>query len=240
MTETEPGLLENRYLHLNELAIEDIIWVDDVKDLHEATSYIEGCKVVGIDCEWKPNYVKGSKPNKVSIMQIASENTVFIFDLIKLFEDVPDILDHCLTRILHSPRVLKLGYNFQCDVKQLAHSYERLECFKHYEMLLDIQNVFKEPRGGLSGLAKKILGVGLNKTRRNSNWEQRPLTQNQLEYAALDAAVLVQIFRHVDGHSKPSHFSSGRAKLEWKSYIVSHMDNPAKSKEESVRKRKCE
>lgn len=238
--ETEPGLLENRYLHLNELAIEDIIWVDDVKDLHEATSYIEGCKVVGIDCEWKPNYVKGSKPNKVSIMQIASENTVFIFDLIKLFEDVPDILDHCLTRILHSPRVLKLGYNFQCDVKQLAHSYERLECFKHYEMLLDIQNVFKEPRGGLSGLAKKILGVGLNKTRRNSNWEQRPLTQNQLEYAALDAAVLVQIFRHVDGHSKPSHFSSGRAKLEWKSYIVSHMDNPAKSKEESVRKRKCE
>lgn len=42
-------------------------------------------------------------------MQIASENTVFIFDLIKLFEDVPDILDHCLTRILHSPRVLKLG-----------------------------------------------------------------------------------------------------------------------------------
>lgn len=46
---------------------------------------------------------------QVSIMQIASENTVFIFDLIKLFEDVPDILDYCLTRILHSPRVLKLG-----------------------------------------------------------------------------------------------------------------------------------
>lgn len=42
-------------------------------------------------------------------MQIASENAVFIFDLIKLFEDVPDILDNCLGRILQSPRVLKLG-----------------------------------------------------------------------------------------------------------------------------------
>lgn len=42
-------------------------------------------------------------------MQIASENVVFIFDLIKLFEDVPDILDNCLGRILQSPRVLKLG-----------------------------------------------------------------------------------------------------------------------------------
>lgn len=47
-----------------------------------------------------------------------------------------------------------VGYNFQCDVKQLAHSYGDLECFKHFEMLLDVQNVFKEPRGGLSGLAK--------------------------------------------------------------------------------------
>lgn len=49
---------------------------------------------------------------------------------------------------------LCIGYNFQCDIKQLAHSYGELECFKQYEMLLDVENVFKEPRGGLSGLAK--------------------------------------------------------------------------------------
>jgi hypothetical protein len=46
---------------------------------------------------------------QVSIMQIASDKTVFIFDLIKLFEDIPDILDNCLSRILQSPRILKLG-----------------------------------------------------------------------------------------------------------------------------------
>lgn len=48
---------------------------------------------------------------QVSIMQIASEKMVFIFDLIKLHGEVPDILDSCLTRILHSPRILKLGMN---------------------------------------------------------------------------------------------------------------------------------
>lgn len=42
-------------------------------------------------------------------MQIASENEAFIFDLIKLHEEVPDILDSCLARILQSPRILKLG-----------------------------------------------------------------------------------------------------------------------------------
>ncbi|GMP40015.1 hypothetical protein CsSME_00010636 [Camellia sinensis var. sinensis] len=231
--EPETSLTQNRYLQLNELDLEDIIWVDEVNGLRSATCHIEECKVVGIDCEWKPNYEKGSKPNKVSIMQIASEKMVFIIDLIKLFEDVPDILDNCLTRILHAPRILKLGYNFQCDVNQLAHSYGELMCFKHYEMLLDIQNVFKEPRGGLSGLAMKILGAGLNKTRRNSNWEQRPLTRNQLEYAALDAAVLIHIFRHVRSTSQIASVPEGPAKIEWKSHIVSYVGNPKKTKKEA-------
>ncbi|KAJ1385608.1 Ribonuclease H-like superfamily [Sesbania bispinosa] len=218
----ETSILQGRYLCLDELLVEDIIWVDEVEGLLDATCHIEGVKVVGVDCEWKPNYVKGSKPNKVSIMQIASEKMVFILDLIKLHREVPDILDDCLARILLSPRILKLGYNFQCDIKQLAHSYEELKCFKNYEMLLDIQNIFKEPRGGLAGLAEKILGAGLNKTRRNSNWEQRPLTPNQLEYAALDAVVLVHIFRRLPGQ--------GHDKSEWKSCIVSHTENTKKSK----------
>ncbi|XVF05976.1 hypothetical protein REPUB_Repub06bG0008100 [Reevesia pubescens] len=231
--ECEASFLPRRFLNLNELLMEDIIWVDELNGLHKATCHIEGSKVVGLDCEWKPNYVKGRKPNKVSIMQIASDKMVFIFDLIKLYKDVPDVLDDSLTRILRSPGILKLGYNFQCDVKQLAQSYRDLECFKCYNMLLDIQNLFKERQGGLSGLAEKVLGVGLNKTRRNCNWEQRPLTRNQLEYAALDAAVLIHIFYHVCDHSHPADVSDGHDKIEWKSHIVSHMDNPKRSKKES-------
>lgn len=42
-------------------------------------------------------------------MQIASEKKVYIFDLIKLYEDVPTVLDECLARVLQSPSVLKLG-----------------------------------------------------------------------------------------------------------------------------------
>ncbi|XP_010674126.1 uncharacterized protein LOC104890363 isoform X2 [Beta vulgaris subsp. vulgaris] len=219
--EPEVHPVQSRYLDLHELFIDDIIWVDEAVSLQKATSYIEGCKVVGVDCEWKPNYVKGSRANKVSIMQIASEKVAFIFDLIKLYDDVPDILNSCLIRILHSSRVLKLGYNFQCDMHQLAHSYPKLDCFKRYEMLLDIQKVFKEPCGGLSGLVKKILGAGLNKTRRNSNWELRPLSQQQLDYAALDAVVLVHLFHHIGSHSQAVDVQDNNAKMEWKSHIVS-------------------
>ena len=62
--EAEATLSQIRYLHLDELAIDDIIWVDEPVGLHEATCHIEECKVIGLDCEWKPNYEKGRK-NKV-------------------------------------------------------------------------------------------------------------------------------------------------------------------------------
>lgn len=42
-------------------------------------------------------------------MQIASEDRVFIFDLIKLYEDEPEVLGSCFRRILCSSNVLKLG-----------------------------------------------------------------------------------------------------------------------------------
>ncbi|KAG9459562.1 hypothetical protein H6P81_004070 [Aristolochia fimbriata] len=213
---------EAQYLHCTRLDIEDIVWVDELNGLLSAISYIEGCKVVGLDCEWKPNFVKGAKPNKVSIMQIASGKRVYILDLIKLCADEPDVLDNCLKRVFGSSSILKLGYNFQSDLQQLSQSYSGLGCFKYYEMLLDIQKLFKDQRGGLSGLAKNILGAGLNKTRRNSNWEQRPLSPNQIEYAALDAAVLVHIFHNIRSQLQFTDAKSG-AKTEWRSYIVSHM-----------------
>lgn len=43
----------------------------------------------------------------------------------------------------------------------------------------------------------------------------------QLEYAALDAAVLIHIFSHVQGHSPRTGLSNEHTKIEWKSHIVS-------------------
>ncbi|KAK4768384.1 hypothetical protein SAY87_003525 [Trapa incisa] len=238
VVETDAGLKHDwQYLNLAMLAVQEIVWIDDIERLHSATCHIESSKVIGIDCEWKPNYEKGSKPTKVSIMQISSDRSVFILDLLKLSRIAPDVLDSSLKQILQSTQILKLGYNFRCDMKHLVSSYGEMECFKHCDMLLDFQSLFNEP-GGLSGLAQKILGASLNKTRRNSNWEQRPLTQNQLEYAAMDAAVLVHIFSHVRNHPQPA--TTGNEKPEWKSHIISHTNSTKRSKRKPRRKKKRE
>ncbi|TKW27820.1 hypothetical protein SEVIR_3G282600v4 [Setaria viridis] len=208
------------YLDLKKLDVEEIVWVDETNGLLNATSCIEGFKIIGMDCEWRPNFEKNSKPSKVSIIQIASDKIAFIFDLIKLYEDNPKVLDSCFRRIMCSSNILKLGYDIQCDLHQLTQSYGQLECFQSYERLLDMQKLFKWVTGGLSGLSKEILGLGLNKTRRNSNWEQRPLSQKQKEYAALDAVVLVHIF-HEHIRRQPQFGVSEGCKAEWKSHVVS-------------------
>lgn len=48
----------------------------------------------------------------------------------------------------------------------------------------------------------------------------------QLEYAALDAVVLVHLFHHIGSHSQPTDALDGSAKMEWKSHIVSAQPKP--------------
>lgn len=65
-------------------------------------------------------------------MQIASNDTVFILDLIKLSEDAPDDLDKCLAHILHSPSILKLGKTDASFLLLVDRDYGIVQCESKY------------------------------------------------------------------------------------------------------------
>lgn len=54
--------------------------------------------------------------------------------------------------------------------------------------------------GGLSALCRRVLGAGLDKRMQCSDWQRRPLHPRQVQYASLDAAVLVRIFEKKEAH----------------------------------------
>ena len=56
----------------------------------------------------------------------------------------------------------------------------------------------------LSTMAKELLGKPVNKAMQTSDWEARPLSPRQLDYAALDAHVSVQIYDALTTGSIPS------------------------------------
>jgi prolyl-tRNA editing enzyme YbaK/EbsC (Cys-tRNA(Pro) deacylase)/uncharacterized protein with PIN domain len=57
--------------------------------------------------------------------------------------------------------------------------------------LLHIASLRGGPKHSLSGLVESVLGSPLSKAHQTSDWQRRPLSLQQLEYAALDALALV-------------------------------------------------
>eukprot|EP00249_Psilotum_nudum_P010644 c22674_g1_i1 orf=371-2185(+) len=224
------GIHDNRFIQLTDIIPEEkVFWVDSSKELAITANHLSDANVVGIDCEWKANRLKGEEPNAVAILQVATPELVFIFDLINLSKEAADDLDKCLKTVFQSPNILKLGYAVHNDLKLLVKSYQDLECFHTCNSVLDLQSVAgKRARGGLSGLAKEALGNYLDKTMQMSDWEQRPLNARQLQYAALDAVVLLSIFDYICSAPSPSLLSASSSSTDvnhpasdWKRHVMS-------------------
>ncbi|KAI5061358.1 hypothetical protein GOP47_0023863 [Adiantum capillus-veneris] len=205
-----------KYIQITDvMPLEKIIWVDSLKELDFATQHLREASLVGIDCEWKAIREKTFCINKVSVLQIATREFVFILDLVSLSRQHGRCLSACIESIFCSPAVLKLGYAVYNDLEQLLQSYSELDCFHRCESVLDLQIVAgRGIKGGLSGLAKAVLGKSMDKRMRMTDWERRPLSMKQLHYAALDAAVLLPIFDHIDSKSGKtvSH-------IDWKLHV---------------------
>ena len=67
--------------------------------------------------------------------------------------------------------------------------------YLHAEKFVKI--IKKSKERGLSGLTERILGSPLDKNEQISDWSKRPLKSTQINYAALDAYCLIEIYDHL-------------------------------------------
>ncbi len=142
-------------------------------------------KILGFDTETKPTYVKGPL-NTPAIMQIASSRKVYVIQLFKTK------LTPAMVEILSNENILKVGIAIHDDMTFLQkHAKFKPESYLDLAKLAH-QKGFEE--SGLRTLCAKVLAGRLSKTMQCSNWERSLLSSGQLQYAATDAWVSLELY----------------------------------------------
>ena len=178
------------------------------------TNVISARHVLGIDSEWRPQSMNSGKPmHKCSLLQIATPSDIFLFDLMHLerdwYEDVPvDSIDDreelwsryavLISRIFSCKYLLKLGFHLKGDIIRLRESFPSSAHYCDLESDHELSASEALPQGdfggGLATLCKTVLGVAMDKRMQCSDWQRRPLHEKQIQYAAIDAFVLILIW----------------------------------------------
>lgn len=192
---------------------------DDAVALAYEVLMYESVSMLGLDAEWRPDAGKGYVQSKCSILQVACETHVFIFDLLELaLSDLEDLFAH----LFASKAVVKLGFGLDGDIKRLRWSFPETRCFDSFVNVVDFslddasssssssqneggsataEGSFeiakvkhrRRRQRGLAGFVHETLGLPLSKAQQKSDWERRPLSPKQVSYAALDAYCLVMV-----------------------------------------------
>jgi len=180
--------------------------------------------VVGIDLEWKTNS-NSTTYNKVALIQIAKPDTVLLIPTNSLAYAVPKAL-HLL---FQDPKIVKVGVGVEENLLKLwrdfqidANSYTELnELIPYSRFDIGIKTDTPTKLIALEAIAQ-ILGYPKwkNKEIVCSDWENRPLSWNQLYYAALNALMGARIFwrmllgLHNNDTLKPTSSADLRASIE--------------------------
>jgi ribonuclease D len=164
----------------------DWIWIDSEQQLELARDEIQNSPLIGVDTEYDSfRYFR----EKFCLIQIVSGSTTYVIDPFARL-DISFLGD--LFSDSETTKVLHAGDN---DIRILNRDYGFV-----------FKNIFDTSRAAsilgcnylsLSHVVDHYLGVALHKSKKmqRSQWEQRPLTEEQLHYAVKDTKYLLALYR---------------------------------------------
>ena len=168
-----------------------IVVVDCEEQIEAACRDLGSCNLIGFDTETRPSF-KAGVSHKVSLLQLSTNNTCYLFRLNRIR------LDNRILKLLCSSRIRKVGVDISGDIRSL-------HALRHFqeEGFVDLQQ--EAPKWGieeksLRKISAIVLGQRISKAQRLSNWEAGVLTPQQQEYAATDAWVCIRIIEELHRH----------------------------------------
>ena len=138
---------------------------------------------IGLDTE---TFWDRGTPSSVSLVQIATPSgEIFIVDTLTAGIEA-------LRPVVESPAVAKIAHNARFDEGVLKEAglapHNLIDTLQLARFALDV------PSFSLKSVVAHLFGIELDKSFQKSNWARRPLSVEQLHYAALDARLTLKVF----------------------------------------------
>ncbi len=159
-----------------------ILYIDTNEQLQQCAAELATVSAFAFDLEFdKNNYAYGFN---LCLIQIASYTKCYIIDPMVGLNVSP------IYRLLEDPAILKVVHSPGEDLR-LLHS---LKCYPRN--LFDTQTVIRllnHEKISLADTLENVLGIKADKKMQRSNWMKRPLTDEQIQYAANDVVYLLPV-----------------------------------------------
>jgi hypothetical protein len=157
-------------------------WVDTPAALRAVSEVLAREEVIGLDVETTLDF------RTLCLVQLATLTRTFLVDPFAVGELGP------LGAVLSSLHPVKVIHNARFERRVLATIGIELQ------QVVDTLEASRRMRGvevpgghGLGMVCERELGIVLDKSQQTSDWAHRPLSVEQLRYAALDAEVLLAL-----------------------------------------------
>lgn len=171
----------------------EVVVVEKPEEVKQAVEELRLCRMLGFDTETRPAFRKGES-YKVGLLQLATEERVFLFRLNKCGFDGP------LRRLLEDREVVKIGVGIRDDLQNLRKNGTYTPA-----SFIDVQEYagqFGITDKSFSKLMAIIFGVRISKRQRVTNWDAPQLSEAQIRYAATDAWGALKMYRRLEESRK--------------------------------------
>jgi ribonuclease D len=152
-----------------------------------AETSIRKAKIIAVDTEYDSfRYFS----EKLCLIQIQTAQTTWIIDLLSGLD-----MDF-MGKAFNDPEILKIFHAGDNDIRLLKRDYSFFfrNIFDTYRAALLLGGTHL----ALSKLIENYLGTVLDKKMQRSRWDLRPLSEEQLNYAAMDTAYLEPLYKKLN------------------------------------------
>ena len=185
------------------IRIEDVRLVRTADEARAAMAALLASDAVGFDTESKPTFVKGESSTGPHLIQLATDQTAYLFQVGAA--GTPALAE--LKAILESATTLKVGFGLSDDVKRLRNKLG-IAPVGVLDLSVALRGGQRNDLGAKTAVAK-FFGLHLQKSKKISttNWASSRLTDKQILYAADDAQVALRVYRRwiLDGGKVAPH-----------------------------------